>query len=323
VSADLHSEFLDLVRAAREFVAAHADAGTFGFPKGPKWAPIAEPHGTATTDAAQAELTTNAYAERARPQSVPATSTATRGLDLPEFVAPPEASQRGSTPQTLQPVHIPLVRADLTNETDAAQLARRATARLRLPELANGAAQCTRCILHKNRQRSVFARGNPDAALCFIGDAPSHDDQSSGQPFTGESGQLLDRMIFAMGLDPETQVYITNLVKCTPPSFDTLGADEMTSCGQFLDEQLALSSPKVIVALGHHAAATILGNDAGFARARGQWKLHRGRTLVMVTHHPRDLEHASNKQAQAKKETWQDLQLVMKELGLGVPRRRK
>ncbi|MGO9713048.1 MAG: uracil-DNA glycosylase, partial [Polyangiaceae bacterium] len=121
---------------------------------------------------------------------------------------------------------------------------------VRLPLLAAEIAACTRCRLSQTRTQTVFARGNPASAICFIGEAPGAEEDAQGVPFVGRAGQLLDRMIEAMGLAPERDVYIVNIIRCRPPDNRRPEPDEIAACLPYLHEQLDLVKPKVIVALG-------------------------------------------------------------------------
>jgi uracil-DNA glycosylase family 4 len=193
---------------------------------------------------------------------------------------------------------------------------------IRLPALALEVSTCTRCSLSSTRTQTVFSRGNPDAALCFIGEAPGADEDEQGLPFVGRAGQLLDRMIGAMGLSPAKDVYVCNILKCRPPGNRRPEPEEMAACFPYLHEQLALVEPRVIVALGNTAVGALLDTKMGITKVRGQWKLYRGRTLVMPTYHPSYLLRPSPQQADAKRQAWEDLQLVMKELGLVLPKKK-
>jgi uracil-DNA glycosylase family 4 len=187
--------------------------------------------------------------------------------------------------------------------------------------MAEEVASCTQCGLHTTRNKTVFSRGNPDAKLVFIGEAPGEDEDRQGLPFVGRAGQLLDKMIGAMGLDPETDVYICNILKCRPPGNRRPEPQEMNACFPFLHEQVAIVAPKVIVAMGNTAVSALLSTTMGITKLRGQWKLYRGTTLVMPTYHPSYLLRPSPQQQQAKREAWEDLQTVMKELGITAPKR--
>lgn len=191
---------------------------------------------------------------------------------------------------------------------------------VRLPQLAAEVSGCTKCGLAATRKQTVFARGNADARLCFVGEAPGADEDEQGLPFVGRAGQLLDRMIGAMGLDPARDVYVCNILKCRPPGNRRPEPEEMAACFPYLNEQLALIRPRVIVALGNTAVAALLDTKMGITKVRGQWKLYRG-ILVMPTYHPSYLLRPSPQQADAKRQAWEDLQAVMKELGLALPKR--
>jgi DNA polymerase len=193
---------------------------------------------------------------------------------------------------------------------------------VRLPVLAAEVAACTRCVLAETRKQTVFARGNFAATLCFVGEAPGADEDAEGLPFVGRAGQLLDRMITAMGLSPERDVYICNIIKCRPPGNRRPTPEETAACIPYLHEQLALIKPKVIVALGNTAVGTLLDTKLGITKLRGEWKLYRGKTLVMPTYHPSYLLRPSPQQGEAKRQAWDDLQTVMRELKLpAVPKK--
>jgi uracil-DNA glycosylase len=191
---------------------------------------------------------------------------------------------------------------------------------VRLPQLAEEVARCHKCGLAATRTQTVFARGNPEAQLCFVGEAPGADEDAQGLPFVGRAGQLLDRMIAAMGLSPDKDAYVCNIIKCRPPENRRPEPAEIATCIPYLHEQLALVHPRVIVALGNTSVAALLDTKAGITKVRGQWKLYRGRTLVMPTFHPSYLLRPGPQQGEAKRQVWEDLQLVMKELGLALPK---
>ncbi len=172
---------------------------------------------------------------------------------------------------------------------------------------------CTRCALHKGRNKLVFADGSPEARLMFVGEGPGADEDAQGLPFVGRAGQLLNNMITAMGLSRE-DVYIANIIKCRPPSNRTPERDECETCSPFLMQQIKVISPKAIVALGAVAAKTLLAVNAPMSELRGNWYDFRG-TKLAVTYHPAFLL----RDPRQKKEAWKDLQMVMKELGLKAP----
>jgi uracil-DNA glycosylase family 4 len=173
---------------------------------------------------------------------------------------------------------------------------------------------CTRCRLSKQgRKQIVFGVGNPKAELMFIGEAPGADEDQQGEPFVGRAGQLLNNMIKAMGLRRE-DIYIANIIKCRPPGNRTPERDECDTCSPFLMRQIAAIKPKAIVALGAVAAKTLLAINSPMSEFRGRWFDFRG-TKLAVTYHPAFLL----RDPRQKKETWKDLQMVMKELGMAIP----
>ncbi len=180
----------------------------------------------------------------------------------------------------------------------------------RLALLADDARTCHACRLHEQRKQAVFSRGNPFAELCFVGEDPGADEDAQGEPFVGKAGQLLDKMIAAMGYARD-EVYICNVVKCRPPENRKPEADEVSACAHFLTDQLALIQPKVIVALGASAVTGLIGSTEGITRMRGKWKLYKGKIPIMPTFHPAYLL----RQPAAKREVWNDLQEVMRNLG--------
>lgn len=174
---------------------------------------------------------------------------------------------------------------------------------------------CTRCALHKGRNKIVFADGDPNARLMFVGEGPGADEDAQGLPFVGRAGQLLNNMITAMGLKRE-EVYIANVVKCRPPGNRTPEPEEANTCMQFLWRQIEVVRPEVLVALGSTAATYLLGQRQPLAGLRGRLHSVRGSRLI-VTYHPAYLL----RDPRQKKEAWADLQIAMKELGLKAPSR--
>ncbi len=173
--------------------------------------------------------------------------------------------------------------------------------------------ECTRCPLHlQGRKHIVFGVGDPNADLMFIGEAPGADEDQKGEPFVGRAGQLLTNMIKAMGIARE-DVYIANIIKCRPPGNRTPERDECATCSPFLMRQIAAVKPKVIVALGAIAAKTLLALNQPMSEFRGRFYDFQG-TKLAVTYHPAFLL----RDPRQKKETWKDLQMVMKDLGLAL-----
>ena len=172
---------------------------------------------------------------------------------------------------------------------------------------------CTRCRLHTGRTKLVFGVGNPNADIMFVGEGPGADEDAQGEPFVGRAGQLLNNMINAMGIRRE-DVYIANVVKCRPPGNRAPEKDEADTCSPFLMQQIDVIKPKVIVALGATAAKNLLMMNDSMGALRGRWYDFRGTKLV-VTYHPAYLL----RDPRQKKETWKDLQMVMKFLGLKAP----
>ena len=220
--------------------------------------------------------------------------------------APAPAPSRAATPTLTRPT--PPARIDAPVDESAK--------RLRLEQLQQVAASCTRCALHTGRTNSVFARGNPSAELMFVGEGPGADEDAQGLPFVGKAGQLLDKMIEAMGYQPD-DVYIANIVKCRPPGNRKPEPSEMAACVGYLQEQIALVRPRAIVALGATACEGLLG-VSGITRLRGTWRLYRGEIPVMPTFHPAYLLRTP----EAKREVWADLQQVMQKLGKTPPKKR-
>jgi len=155
----------------------------------------------------------------------------------------------------------------------------------RLAELAAEAAGCTRCPLAATRTQVVFGVGDPDADLMFVGEAPGRDEDLRGEPFVGRSGQLLDRLLAEeVGIGRE-RVYIANVVKCRPPDNRDPRPEEIGACRPYLDQQVALIAPKVVVTLGNFATRLLLDTDRGITTLRGT-SYPLGDTTLVPTFHP-------------------------------------
>ena len=173
------------------------------------------------------------------------------------------------------------------------------------------ALNCRNCHLAASRQNVVFGEGNEHARLMFIGEGPGADEDATGRPFVGAAGQLLDKMIAAMHLARE-EVYIANVVKCRPPGNRVPGEDEAAACMGYLERQIELIKPEVIVLLGGTALHFLLKMD-GISRLRGRWQEYKN-IPVMPTFHPAFLL----RKAESKREAWRDLKLVMAKLGIPI-----
>ncbi len=170
------------------------------------------------------------------------------------------------------------------------------------PALKARVASCTACALHEKRNKTVFGVGDERAGWLFVGEGPGAEEDEQGEPFVGQAGKLLDNMLAAIDLKRGTNVYIANIVKCRPPGNRTPHADEAQACSSYLQRQIALIQPKLIVALGKVAAVNLLGRDASIASLRGQVHAYRGIPLI-ITYHPAYLLRTLPDKAKA----WQDL----------------
>ncbi len=184
---------------------------------------------------------------------------------------------------------------------------------------------CRKCRLCQGRTNTVFGAGDPQARLVFVGEGPGFEEDRQGVPFVGRAGELLSRMIIAMGLR-RNEVYICNVVKCRPPNNRDPEADEILACSPYLHEQLRIIHPEMIVTLGAPAARTLLDSTDGIGRLRGRFHdfrlkdpLGEDRIIpLMPTYHPAYLL----RKPEDKGKTWADLQQVMGRLGLTAPQRR-
>lgn len=259
--------------------------------------------------------------------SAPGTATLTGSgvLAVPAITAPPVAfdaaeTAHKSTPtsrvQPAVPVETPQTRQDVLfgeigrvgesvmSRTKSASLPVLETTEVSLEAIREDIGDCRRCKLHERRRTIVFGEGNPQAKLVFIGEGPGAEEDSTGRPFVGRAGQLLDKIIAAIGLKRE-DVYIANVVKCRPPNNRPPERDEVDTCEQFLFRQLALIKPKVIVTLGSPAFQCLLRTRESISRARGEWRDLNGIRL-MPTFHPAFLLRSPDK----KREVWEDMKKV-------------
>ena len=176
------------------------------------------------------------------------------------------------------------------------------------PSLTEEITNCQKCRLCAARTRAVPGEGNPHARLMFIGEGPGRDEDLTGRPFVGRAGQLLDKMIAAIGLSRE-EVYIANVVKCRPPQNRAPEMDEVAACMSYLRAQVGLIRPQVIVLLGSSALGAILGAEHRITRERGAWIERKG-VFFMPTFHPAALLRDESK----KRPVWEDLKKVRDKL---------
>lgn len=188
------------------------------------------------------------------------------------------------------------------------QPAQTETAKVTLEVIREELGDCTRCKLHPLRTNLVFGVGDRDADLMFVGEAPGQDEDEQGEPFVGRAGQLLTKIIEAIGLTRD-QVYIANILKCRPPNNRNPEPDEVEKCEPFLFRQIESINPMIVVALGKYAAQTLLRSDTPISRLRGNFADYRG-CLLMPTFHPSYLLRNPS----AKRDVWEDMKLVRKTL---------
>ncbi len=177
-----------------------------------------------------------------------------------------------------------------------------------LVDIQNELHNCQRCPLAEERTNLVFGGGNPQAQIVFVGEGPGREEDQQGIPFVGEAGQLLDRILFAMGLQ-RSDIYICNVIKCRPPNNRNPANDEIAACEPFLQRQLAAIKPQVIIALGKFATQVLLGQPVAITKLRGQWQSYQNIPL-MPTLHPAYLLRSPS----AKRDVWHDMKQVLHHL---------
>lgn len=311
---DARAELLELARAVRGLVEWHEACGASGMVSeaspqelslllDPARRPATRP---SPAGAARNERPAPAASAPATPPYAPARSAPVpaRGASMAE---PPRPAPRHDAPLSVTP-----------SAAAVADALSPAEKRARLTVLADRVRACTSCVLCEKRKQTVFSRGNPTAELCFIGEGPGADEDAQGEPFVGKAGQLLDKMIGAMGMQRD-DVYICNIVKCRPPENREPQPAEVAACMPYLTEQLEIVQPKVIVTLGN-VPLKALFNVQGIMKLRGTWRLYKGAVPVMPTYHPAYV--LRNPTAQVRGDVWNDLKLVMRQLGKTLPERR-
>jgi len=226
------------------------------------------------------------------------------GWTDPPEVPPPPAGRPASS--TAAPLRVEQPAA--TGEREAGAVCSSVEECASLAELRAFIGDCRRCGLAERRNRIVFGEGDPNAALMFVGEGPGAEEDRTGRPFVGQAGKLLDAMIRAMGLARE-EVFIANVVKCRPPGNRDPRAEEAAACAPFLDRQIDLIRPRVLVALGKPAANRLTGTAKAIGALRGRWLSYRGVPLL-ATYHPAYLLRSPAMKSKA----WEDLKIVMARL---------
>jgi DNA polymerase len=192
--------------------------------------------------------------------------------------------------------------ADAVTSSDVAPRVSALVPSMDWPQLREAVASCKSCGLCKQRKQAVFGVGHESAPWLFIGEGPGADEDEQGEPFVGQAGRLLDSMMAAIGIQRGRDAYVANVVKCRPPGNRTPTLEEAAACAPFLDRQIDLIRPKLIVALGKTAAMRLLQTEASLGSLRGQLHRYRGTPLV-VTYHPAYLLRTLPDKAKA----WEDL----------------
>jgi DNA polymerase len=269
--------------------------------------------GVAPSNAARQPASRSAAGGSARPAAPARPGTpASRVSPGPAPAAAPAPASTGPIPENEgRVVRLDMPKADFTRRSE------------QLKKLNDaGVSKCRKCHLCETRTRTVFGQGEARTRLVFVGEAPGFDEDQQGLAFVGRAGQLLTKMIEAMGIKREW-VFICNILKCRPPDNRTPAPDEIQACWPYLDEQLRTIQPDVIVALGKPASQTLLRTDESIGRLRGQWHQYYASgtpgvgepTALMPTYHPAYLL----RNPADKSKAWSDLKQVMERLGLPLP----
>lgn len=219
----------------------------------------------------------------------------------------------GSSPvETPAPAALEAVTAPAANAVSVNAIADEVV-RMDWTQLRACVAGCTRCVLHETRTQTVFGVGDQQAKWLFVGEAPGAEEDRRGEPFVGRAGQLLNSMLLALGLTRE-QVFITNVLKCRPPGNRDPRPDEARSCADYLNRQIALIRPSIMVAVGRIAAQNLLGSDATLGKMRQQ--LHTfgpDKVPLIVTYHPAYLLRSPGE----KRKGWEDLKFAKRVMERG------
>jgi DNA polymerase len=220
------------------------------------------------------------------------------GLEREEAAPPPSPAQSASIPASASTA----ATAPKAPATSTASPGPSPVAAFGWPELREAVRTCTACGLCRQRKQAVFGVGHESAPWLFVGEGPGAEEDEQGEPFVGQSGRLLDAMLASIGLARGREAYIANVVKCRPPGNRTPTPQEAAACAPYLDRQIELVQPRLIVALGKAAALRLLGTDASLGSLRGRLHRYRGTPLV-VTYHPSYFLRTP----QEKGKGWEDL----------------
>jgi DNA polymerase len=291
--------------------------GLAAFVAAPPAASAQEPPRAFRPAAQSPALARNAFAERAQPPTSPPrppqTQTPAPTTPARAFKAPPRVGGPPSTPNQTdmpkRPVRKPSPDPPAPRETLFGEIAPKDELSLGRPgetfeDIREDVGECVRCPLHKGRTHIVHSEGNREARLMFVGEAPGADEDASGRPFVGRAGQLLNKIIEAIGLKRE-DVLIGNVNRCRPPGNRTPTTEEARTCKPFLLREIAIARPEVIVVLGNTAMKNLLDTKEGITRLRGEFQDYKG-IKVMPTFHPAYLLRDPSK----KREVWDDLKKV-------------
>jgi DNA polymerase len=235
-----------------------------------------------------------------------------RGLELPSIAAAanviPEASRA------------PIVDTSQDSRPTASDPGDADRRRIELQQLAQVVANCTRCAdLSSTRTQTVFGVGPVGAELCFVGEAPGADEDKQGEPFVGAAGQLLNKIIAAMGFKRE-EVFICNVLRCRPPGNRTPKPDEARNCWEYLEKTIDLVKPRFICALGVPAMQTLLKSTLSLSKMRGRFHEFRG-IPVICTYHPASL--LPSRSPENKKLVWDDMKMLLARMGRSIPDAKK
>lgn len=302
IDDDLDFERVRLIREVRQRLESLARAGVAALPKSPELPPVPRPAVEPPRETPAAVAAPPPRGELPTPAAAAPTPPApTRP------VAPPPRPRPVETPGSLF--------GAVEFKSPFVEPADRPAA---LAVIAEEVAACVRCpALVQNRTQTVFADGSPTARLMFVGEAPGADEDRRGVPFVGKAGQLLTDMITkGMGLSRE-DVYIANILKCRPPDNRDPTPEESSNCLRYLERQIEIVRPEYLCLLGRVSATTLLNTALSMGRLRGRWHRVFGIPTV-ATYHPAYLLRTPS----AKKDAWEDLQMLMRAMGLVVPKKK-